>query len=108
MFITDDGSDILLPLIGVLAAFYIYSSKLKEKKFPPGPTGVPFLGYLPFVGNNTTRTFMRIGKKYGPIFSLNMGDQNWVVLNSYDVIHEVSIDTKSFLIRLDVQILVIL
>lgn len=90
MFVSDDGSEVMLFLVGVLAAVYIYLSKSKRTNFPPGPTGVPLLGYAPFIGSNTTKTFMRIGKKYGPIYSLKMGEQDWVVLNSYDVIHEVS------------------
>lgn len=57
--------------------------------FPPGPIGLPLVGYLPFLDvANMGRSFRRISKRYGDIFSITVGTKPLVVLNSFPLIQE--------------------
>ncbi|ESO82456.1 hypothetical protein LOTGIDRAFT_54271, partial [Lottia gigantea] len=55
---------------------------------PPGPRGVPLLGYLPFFGDSPHLTFMKLREKYGNIFSIQMGSLPAVVIHGKDLIKE--------------------
>ncbi len=58
-----------------------------NQRLPPGPVGLPILGYLPFLNLfNLGKSFSDIGKKFGDIFSLRVGTELAIVLNSYDAI----------------------
>ncbi|XP_030468591.2 flavonoid 3'-monooxygenase CYP75B137-like [Syzygium oleosum] len=50
--------------------------------FPPGPRGMPFLGYLPFLGTELHRKFAELAETYGPIYKLWLGSKLYVVVNS--------------------------
>lgn len=48
---------------------------------PPGPFGVPFLGYLPFLDPSAPHvTLSNLVKKYGKVFSVQMGQVPCVVV----------------------------
>ena len=54
-----------------------------------GPIGFPLVGYLPLLDvNNLGRSFQRISKRYGDIFSIMVGMKPLVVLNSWSAIKE--------------------
>ena len=54
-----------------------------------GPIGFPLVGYLPLLDvNNLGRSFQRISKRYGDIFSIMVGMKPLVVLNSWSTIRE--------------------
>ena len=58
-----------------------------NSKLPPGPVGVPLLGYLPFLDvNHLGQSFKKVGERFGDIFSLRVGTEMAVVLNSYESI----------------------
>ena len=59
----------------------------RPKKFPPGPINIPILGSLLYVDvRNLTKSFTKLSKKYGDIFSLFVGRTPVVVLNNYELI----------------------
>ncbi|GFV68980.1 cytochrome P450 2F3 [Trichonephila clavipes] len=60
-----------------------------RKKGPPGPIGLPFVGYLPFLGKESHKTFWNLSKKYGNIMSVYLGPKYMVVLNDYNTAKEV-------------------
>lgn len=68
----------------------LYQWYKNPEKFPPGPKGLPLVGSYPFVGKNPERTFKKWSQKYGTVMSVRMGMKNWVVLNDYDSVYEVS------------------
>ena len=58
-----------------------------NKNLPPGPVGIPILGYLPFLDMfHLGKSFKEVGKKFGDVFSLRVGTELAVVLNSYEAI----------------------
>ena len=60
---------------------------LRPKKFPPCPQNIPVLGSLLRVDvRNLSKSFSRLSKKYGDIFSIYVGNVPVVVLNNYDII----------------------
>lgn len=85
----------LLFIITVLSAFYftyyLFQMKREHKNCPPGPLGnyIPYIGYLPFL--NPTKPYeslFELSKKYGNIFSLQMGSIFTVILADAALIRE--------------------
>lgn len=72
-------------LISIVLLFIILNDFLhiNVKKFnklrPPGPSGLPIVGYLPFLSKYAHEDFVRLSEKYGPVFSLRLGGQDVVV-----------------------------
>ena len=59
---------ILITLFSYFVAKQIYHEYDARKKLPPGPKGLPFLGYLPFLGREPSKTLIKLSKKYGNVF----------------------------------------
>ncbi|KAL7023311.1 hypothetical protein ACKWTF_012559 [Chironomus riparius] len=85
----------LLFIITVLLAFYftyyLFQIKRERKNCPPGPLGnyIPFIGYLPFLNPaKPHETLLELSKKYGNIFSLQMGSIFTVILADSALIRE--------------------
>ncbi|KAL3818182.1 hypothetical protein ACJIZ3_004087 [Penstemon smallii] len=57
--------------------------------FPPGPRGLPILGYLPFLREDLHNQFTELAHKYGPIYKLWLGNKLCVVISSPSIIKEV-------------------
>ena len=72
-------------LLSVL--FLLRKLTQKNRKLPPGPVGLPVLGYLPFLDVfDLASSFTQISRRFGDIFSLRVGTELTVVLNSYEAI----------------------
>ena len=59
-----------------------------QKHMPPGPYGLPLLGYLPlFWAEDILQCFEALHKKYGTIFSVNLGPgKRIVVIGDYEIL----------------------
>lgn len=55
---------------------------------PPGPRGLPLVGYLPYIRRDFHEELTLLSKQHGPIFSLRMGSELIVVLSDHKVIRE--------------------
>ncbi|GFU45719.1 cytochrome P450 2J6 [Nephila pilipes] len=77
-----------------LVVFLIINWLQRGKNLPPGPRGLPVLGYLPFLGSEAYRTLHNLTDKYGPIFSFYLGRKLVVVLGNYDVVKEALSNNK--------------
>ena len=76
----------------VLALFVLVSGLFlvqKQKRRIPGPTPLPVLGnLLNLSGGDIREKLLDYGRRYGDVFSISIGPNRMVVLNSYDVIRE--------------------
>lgn len=61
----------------------------KTSLLPPGPRGLPILGYLPFLRQDFHRQFKELAHQYGPIYKIWLGNKLAIVINSPSLIKEV-------------------
>ena len=71
----------------ILYLIYWYQ---RPSKFPPGPRGIPFLGYLPAY-KSLEPTVYKLSKNFGRIMSVRIGVDDVVFLNDYETINKVSL-----------------
>ncbi|WVZ25743.1 hypothetical protein V8G54_004287 [Vigna mungo] len=81
---------LLLTLITVLWLLRWFRNSTNEASpLPPGPTGLPFLGYLPFLGTHPHLKFHKLAQLYGPIYKLTLGTKTVVVVSSPSLVKEI-------------------
>jgi len=75
---------VLIMLLGILVVvlgLQITKFWAKQKLMPPGPLGIPLLGYLPWLDPvEPYKTMAGLVNKYGKVLSLNMGSVPCVVV----------------------------
>jgi len=77
----------LIGAILLILTISLLRGSFRPKKFPPGPINFPLVGSLLYVDvRNISKSFKKLRKKYGDIFSLYVGRTPIVVLNSYELI----------------------
>ncbi|XP_023746103.1 7-ethoxycoumarin O-deethylase [Lactuca sativa] len=75
----------VLTLSAISIAILVYISRKTRSRLPPGPRGLPVVGYLPFLGANLLDEFTKMGQRFGPIFKLQLGSKTYVVISSSDL-----------------------
>ncbi|XP_072014943.1 cytochrome P450 2B5-like [Amphiura filiformis] len=90
-------TNILLVVIIVTVFFFFF----KKSNLPPGPwTLIPYLGFAPNIvyaqskGEPLYKFLMKLGSKYGQVFSFTAFGTPVVVLNQYQAIREAFQDAK--------------
>lgn len=82
----------------ILAVYRVYQySKLftRPKKFPPGPKPAPFIGNVHQMPTSVPHLkFGEFASQFGAITGLKVGCQNWIILNTWQAVHDL-IDKKS-------------
>ncbi|KAI4370383.1 hypothetical protein MLD38_018741 [Melastoma candidum] len=87
---TTFGFSVFLLLIAVISSFVLKRSKNAARRpLPPGPIGLPILGYLPFLGDNLQEKFAELADAYGPIYKLWLGRKLYVVVSSPALVKEI-------------------
>ena len=77
-----------------------------QQKKPPGPRGLPIVGFLPLMGQFPERTMTKLAKKYGDLYQLRLGAKNVLILNGLETISQATIQqADDFSTRPDLQIL---
>ncbi|XP_069832003.1 cytochrome P450 2C5-like [Dendropsophus ebraccatus] len=90
-----DPVSLLLSLVVILFLATVYRNQKRNKyaNFPPGPKSLPFIGNMHTINTvKPQRSFTEISKKYGTIFSIQLGTERFVVLCGYDTVKEALID----------------
>jgi hypothetical protein len=64
------------------------TAAISSLQLPPGPMGLPFLGYLPFLGNEIHLTLTDLSHKFGPIYQIFLGGIRVVVLNDAALVRQ--------------------
>ncbi|XP_077212098.1 labd-13Z-ene-9,15,16-triol synthase, chloroplastic-like [Tasmannia lanceolata] len=65
------------------------ASKNGKLQLPPGPHGLPLLGYLPYLDSEIHHQFTKLGKIYGPIMTLWLGKKLCVVVATPSLAKEI-------------------
>lgn len=92
---------VILGVIGVIVALLWWFHRPPEN-FPPGPTGLPILGYAPLLGKKPHIGLTKLGEKYGSVFSVSFGASGppCIVLNDWKSMKEALVDkAEAFLGR---------
>ncbi|KFM75554.1 Cytochrome P450 18a1, partial [Stegodyphus mimosarum] len=82
-----DVTPILIGILFSVVTLYWWCSR-RSYKLPPGPIGLPLVGYLPFLDKESFKSFKKLAEKYGNIFSLYLGRNLTVVLSDYKLIKD--------------------
>lgn len=65
--VQNSGMLILLLAVFLLTVCYVLFAN-KKRNLPPGPIGLPFFGFWPFIAKEPQKTFNQLAKKYGKFF----------------------------------------
>ncbi|XP_069832000.1 cytochrome P450 2K4-like [Dendropsophus ebraccatus] len=90
MFAMDPVS-ILLSVAVFLFIAKVFNSKRnnKYKNFPPGPKPLPIIGNMNLLNlSKPHKSLLELSKKFGPIFSVQIGQEKLVILCGYEMVKD--------------------
>ncbi|XP_055942781.1 cytochrome P450 2J2-like [Argiope bruennichi] len=77
----------------ITIAYYIF----RNRNIPPGPIGLPYFGYWPFIKDNECNLQLySFKKKYGDIFSFTCTGRLYINLGSLKILREAFINKSEF------------
>lgn len=57
-----------------------------SSRCPPGPRGLPLVGFLPFLGKDFHRTLQTLAAVYGPVYQIFLGSKRVVVISDHKLV----------------------
>ncbi|KAK4400363.1 Flavonoid 3'-monooxygenase [Sesamum angolense] len=67
----------------------VYQVRQQNSPMPPGPRGLPIVGFLPFLRPDMHIQFTELARQYGPIYRLWLGTKLCTVISSPSLIKEI-------------------
>ncbi|KAL0326516.1 UNVERIFIED_CONTAM: Flavonoid 3'-monooxygenase [Sesamum angustifolium] len=67
----------------------VYQVRPQNSSPPPGPWGLPIVGFLPFLRPDMHIQFTELARQYGPIYKLWLGSKLCTVISSPSLIKEI-------------------
>ncbi|GFR29653.1 cytochrome P450 2C16 [Trichonephila clavata] len=92
---------LIRPVLVLGLAWFLFRFWKSFSNLPPGPWGIPYFGYYPFLTTQCHIDFANLAKKYGNIFSFRtVGGKLFVILHGPKLIKEVLVNrSKEFIGR---------
>lgn len=89
MQIADPVTFFLSIILCVLLAIALFGWKRRTPNFPPGPTPLPIIGNMHILDSEQPyKTMHELSKKYGPVYSIKIGEETMVILCGYETIKD--------------------
>ncbi|XP_060132849.1 cytochrome P450 2J4-like isoform X3 [Zootoca vivipara] len=80
---------VVLVFLGTFILLADYKKKIRPRNFPPGPMCLPFLGNLLHMDfKNPQNGVLKFSKKYGNVFSIQVGNMRFVVVSGLQLVKE--------------------
>ena len=82
----------MLLTLGLAILVLILVCRPSRSRYPPGVSGFPFVGVLPYLfGSTPEKKYKEWSlEKYGPVMSVKLMGHDLIVLSTYDVITQVN------------------
>ncbi|KAL3223609.1 hypothetical protein MRX96_027284 [Rhipicephalus microplus] len=64
------------------------TAAVSQLPLPPGPWGLPLVGFLPFLGKEFHRTLQDLAVTYGPIYQIFLGSKRVVVISDPKLVRQ--------------------
>ncbi|XP_012087108.1 labd-13Z-ene-9,15,16-triol synthase, chloroplastic [Jatropha curcas] len=87
--------------ITLFCLLFLRKQKKATPPLPPGPWGLPVVGYLPFLGTFLHKKFTELNEVYGPICKLWLGNKLCIVISSPSLAKEVVRDKDTIFANRD-------
>ncbi|KAM4042280.1 cytochrome P450 2K1-like isoform 1-T3 [Anomaloglossus baeobatrachus] len=89
MDITDPITLVLSVIVTLSIALFFFGRQRNAHNLPPGPRPLPIIGNLHILDRNRPyKTLHQLSKKYGPIYTIQLGQEKVVVLCGYDAVKD--------------------
>ncbi|XP_075057360.1 cytochrome P450 2K1-like [Mixophyes fleayi] len=90
MFITDPVTILVLIILCLFLVNIFHGSKENlYQNFPPGPKPLPIIGNMHILNlKRPYKTLLELSKKYGSVFSVQIGTQKTVILCGYETVKD--------------------
>ncbi|XP_075114987.1 cytochrome P450 2C55-like [Leptodactylus fuscus] len=93
MDISGAGTLLLAICVLCLILLIMWSENSKRKEMPPGPSPLPLLGnILQLNMKELPKSFLKLAKVYGDVFTVHLGPRTVVVLHGYETVKEALVD----------------
>ncbi|VVA39462.1 PREDICTED: flavonoid [Prunus dulcis] len=103
-----DEAKFVTPLALLFTLFWYLLIWKKSRKsttpLPPGPRGLPLLGYLPFLGTDLHHDLTNLAKTYGPLYKLKLGTKLYFVISSPTLVKQVLHDHETIFSNRDATV----
>ncbi|CAN1186063.1 Flavonoid 3'-monooxygenase [Linum perenne] len=73
--------------------------RANKEALPPGPRGLPIVGYLPFLSTHLHKSFTELAEVYGPVYKLWLGYKMYVVIGSPLLVKQIRDQDVTFAAR---------
>lgn len=86
-------SSLVLVLVLAVLILVTWQKAASGLSLPPGPQALPLIGNLLMIDKHAPfKSFMKWSKTYGPVMTVYLGPQRFVVLIGYDTVKEALVD----------------
>ncbi|XP_071999855.1 cytochrome P450 2K1-like [Engystomops pustulosus] len=89
MYISDPITLVLSVILFLFVALFLFGQKRSVYNLPPGPRPLPIIGNLHILDlERPYRTLHKLSKKYGPVYTIQLGVEKVVVLCGCDAVKD--------------------